>query len=208
MRDRALQEDRTKVFKKLKNCKGLATQKLRARQLTIDELSSQDEECKSTVNQLEVQIQELQEKVNSLSDAREFYDPETASSSGLSHVPSQHMSISSPTGLIGRDSCLQPDTRNSLCISGHVPQTLPAPGEPPPLKQKELILKVVWWNCISLIPINLVFQCRKTKFKTEVCSCSGCLTVAMLWVKEVDVAKSVDDLMTSQSIRELQIPEL
>ena len=36
--------------------------------------------------------------------------------------------------------------------------------------------------------------------KTEVCSCSGCLTVAMLWIKEVEVAKSVDDVMTSQSI--------
>ena len=67
-----------------------------------------------------VQIQELQDKVNSLNDAKEFYDLETASSSGLSHVPSQPVSIPSPRGMIGRNSCLQLDTRNSLGTSGHV----------------------------------------------------------------------------------------
>ena len=40
------------------------------------------------VNQLTVQIQEMQHKVNSLSGLKEFYDPETASSSASSHAPS------------------------------------------------------------------------------------------------------------------------
>ena len=41
----------------------------------------------STVNQLLSQIQELQEKVNALNEEKEFYDPETASSSsGMFHV--------------------------------------------------------------------------------------------------------------------------
>ena len=48
------------------------------------------------VNQLMVQIQDLQDKVNSLNEAKEFCDPETASSSGLSHLPSQPMKIPSP----------------------------------------------------------------------------------------------------------------
>ena len=61
-----------------------------------------------------VQIQELQDKVNSLNDAKEFYDPEIASISGLSSVPSQLMSIPSPRGLSSRNSCLQLATRNSL----------------------------------------------------------------------------------------------
>ena len=47
-----------------------------------DELSTQQEESKITVNQLLVQIQELQDKVNSLNDEEEFHNPETASSSG------------------------------------------------------------------------------------------------------------------------------
>ena len=35
-------------------------------------------------------------------------------------------------------------------------------------------------------------QCWKTSFKTEVCACSGCPTLAMLWIKEVEVAKLLD----------------
>ena len=69
----------------------------RARQLRTDEISTQKEESKSTVNQLMVQIRELQDKVNSLNDAKEFHDPETASGSGLSHVPSQPLIIPSPS---------------------------------------------------------------------------------------------------------------
>ena len=52
------------------------------------------------------QIQELQDKVNSLNDTGKFYDSETASSSGLSHVPLQPLSIPSPRGMVSRDSCL------------------------------------------------------------------------------------------------------
>ena len=61
---------------------------------------------------------------------RIFFDPETASSSGLSHVSSQPMSIPSPKGMISRESCLPPDTRNSMGTSGHVTEGLSAPGGP------------------------------------------------------------------------------
>ena len=54
--------------------------------MRIDELSRQEREGQSTVNQLMVQVQELRGMLNSLNDATEFYDPETASSSGLYHV--------------------------------------------------------------------------------------------------------------------------
>ena len=49
-----------------------------------------------TVSQLLTQIQDLQNKLNSLSDAKELYDPEIASSSLATHVPSQPSSIPSP----------------------------------------------------------------------------------------------------------------
>ena len=77
-----------------------------------------------------VQIQELQDKANSLNDAKEFCDPETASSSGSIHVSSQPMTIPSPSGMIRRDSCLQPHARNSLGTSGHVFEGPPARAEP------------------------------------------------------------------------------
>ena len=76
------------------------------------------------------------------------------------------------------------------------------------IMHEEFILKIVWWgsqgikcwNCISVNSLTSGFQCWKSKFKTEVCCCSGCPTVAMLWIKEVEVAKLVDDLVTSQLI--------
>ena len=51
------------------------------------------------MSQLLAQIQDLQNKVNSLSDARELYDPESGSSSGATHVPSQPSTIPSPRTL-------------------------------------------------------------------------------------------------------------
>ena len=58
--------------------------------------------------------------MNSQSDSREFFDPETASSSGFSHVASKRVSIPSRRGMLSRDSCLQLDTRNSFGVSGYV----------------------------------------------------------------------------------------
>ena len=114
MRERALQEDRVKSYQEIEDLKRICcTEAERARHLRIDELSTQEEESKATVNQLVVQIQKPQDKVNSLNDAREFYGLATASSSGLSHVPSQPVSIPSPRGLISGDSCLQLAARNS-----------------------------------------------------------------------------------------------
>ena len=78
------------------------------------------------MNQLEAQVQELQDKVSSLNDAKEFYDSETASSSGASHVFSQPLNIPSPRGMLSRDSGLPLDTRNSMGTSGSGFESLPA----------------------------------------------------------------------------------
>ena len=82
------------------------------------------------VNQLTVQIQDLQEKVNSLNGSRDFHDLETASSSGLSHVPSHPVIVPSCRGMLSRDSCLQLDTRNSFDTSENVFEGPLAPFEP------------------------------------------------------------------------------
>ena len=44
------------------------------------------------------------------------------------------------------------------------------------------------------------YACWKIRFKTEVCICSQMTTEAMLWIKEVEVVDSVDDLKSSCSI--------
>ena len=43
-------------------------------------------------------------------------------------------------------------------------------------------------------PTPATFACWKIGFKTEVCTCSQFPTEAMLWIKEVEMVESVDDL--------------
>ena len=51
------------------------------------------------------------------------------------------------------------------------------------------------------------FACWKIRFKTEVCTCSQFLTEAMQWIKEVEMADSVDDLRSSSSVRGIRMPD-
>ena len=50
------------------------------------------------------------------------------------------------------------------------------------------------------------FACWKIRFNTEVCTCSQFPTEAMLWIKEVEMVDSVDDLKPSCSARGFQMP--
>ena len=50
------------------------------------------------------------------------------------------------------------------------------------------------------------FACWKIRFKTEVCTCSQFPAEAMLWIKEVEMVDSVDDLMSSSSTRGISMP--
>ena len=49
-------------------------------------------------------------------------------------------------------------------------------------------------------PDSLKFQSWKVNFKTEVCSKTADPHLNMHWIKEIETAKSIVDLMTSQSI--------
>ena len=50
-------------------------------------------------------------------------------------------------------------------------------------------------------PTPTTFACWKITFMTEVCTCSPFPTEAMLWIKEVEMVDSVDDLKYSLSVR-------
>ena len=52
-------------------------------------------------------------------------------------------------------------------------------------------------------PTPATFACWKIRFKTEVCTCSQFPTEAMHWIKEVELADSVDELRSSSSIRSI-----
>ena len=58
----------------------------------------------------------------------------------------------------------------------------------------------------DIFPTSATFACWKTRFKTEVCTCSQFLTEAMQWIKEVEMVDSVDDLRSSSSIRCISMP--
>ena len=51
-------------------------------------------------------------------------------------------------------------------------------------------------------PYPAALACWKIRLKTEVCTCSQFPTEPMLWVKEVEMVESVEDLKSSRSIRE------
>ena len=50
-------------------------------------------------------------------------------------------------------------------------------------------------------PTPTTLACWKIRFKTEVCICSQFPTEAMLWIEEVEMVESVDDLKSSSPIR-------
>ena len=56
-------------------------------------------------------------------------------------------------------------------------------------------------------PTPATFACWKMRFKTEVYTCSQLPTEAMLWIEEVEMVESVDDLKSSRSIRGTHCPD-
>ena len=56
-------------------------------------------------------------------------------------------------------------------------------------------------------PTPATFASRKTRFKTEASICSQFPTEAMLWIKEVEMVDSVDDLTSSCSARGIRMPD-
>ena len=55
-------------------------------------------------------------------------------------------------------------------------------------------------------PTSATFACWKIRFKTDICICSQVPTEAMLWIKEVELVESVDDLKSSCYVRGIHMP--
>ena len=55
------------------------------------------------------------------------------------------------------------------------------------------------WN-LGTFPDSVEFQSWKVNFRTEVCLRTADTRITMLWIKEVEIAKSIDELVTSRSI--------
>ena len=53
---------------------------------------------------------------------------------------------------------------------------------------------------LGKFPDSVEFQCWKVNFKNEVCLRTADPLITMHWITEVEIAKSIDELMTSRSI--------
>ena len=56
-------------------------------------------------------------------------------------------------------------------------------------------------------PTSATFACWKIRFKTEACICSQFPTEAMLWIKQVEMVESADDLKSSCSTGGIRTPD-
>ena len=113
-----------------------------------------------------------------------------------------HMSIAEKSGRPKQDSDLRcqsgPSAKNSVLFSG---------GDSSKnyrAHQQRLQISDLHFDKF-LTPATLA--CWKIRFKTEVCTCSQFPTEAMQWIKEVELADSVDDLRSSSSIRSMPMPD-
>ena len=62
------------------------------------------------------------------------------------------------------------------------------------------------WN-LGKFPDSLEFQCWKVNFRTQVCQRTADPQLTMQWIKEVETAKSIDELVTSRLIVEHDFPD-
>ena len=113
-----------------------------------------------------------------------------------------HMSIAEKSGRPKQDSDLRcqsgPSAKNSVLFSG---------GDSSKnygADQQRLQISDLHFD---KFPTPATFSCWKIRFKTEVCTCSQFPTEAMQWIKEVELADSVDDLRSSSSIRSIPMPD-
>ena len=114
MRNRLFQESHARDCQEFDELRRICCEEAdRERQARIDDVSVHQERNPTTVSQLLTQIHDLQNKVNSLTDARDFYDP-----SQLLNIPSprgtQPLAIPSTRRIHCRDSVLPLGTRNSM----------------------------------------------------------------------------------------------
>ena len=111
LRTRLFQENHAKDCQEIEELRRICCEETdQGRQARSEELSLQQQRNPTTVSPMRLKFAMYRNKVNFLSDAREFYDPESRSSSGGTHVPDQTSTILSSRTLPRCDSGLPPKT--------------------------------------------------------------------------------------------------
>ena len=122
MRNRLRYEGHVRTSEEIEELRRICYEEAnQVRSLQVEDLSLRQERDPNTVSRPLKHIhQELQDQVSSWAEAKEFHDLDTASSSGVSHVPSQPVIVPSSRETHGRDSGLPTTTQDTTGNSGNV----------------------------------------------------------------------------------------
>ena len=255
LRSRLFQENHARDGREIEELRRICCEEIeQTRKARSEELSVQQRRNPTTVSQVMAQIQYLQNKVNSLSDAREFYDPESESSPGATHVPDRTSTILCSRTLPRCDSGLARSTNNFTGIMGIVferplaqegqsstifnnsknlasssqdvrldvsetasrdmkRESLNTPIQPSHFQNRSdtsgTYSQVGMMDYprvpfternLGKCPDSMQLQSWKLNSRTEFCMRTAEHQVTMQWIKEVEVARSIDELVTSRSI--------
>ena len=107
-REKTLRETRIRIIHEVEDLK-------RVQEMRIDDFSRNAlRESHASIQELTSQIQECKERMNYMNDSKEFEDVESISSGKLTHVPSQPAIVPSLGGMMSRDQSLRSETWNLL----------------------------------------------------------------------------------------------
>ena len=187
-------------------------------------------EIDETIQQLTSQLQQMQEQMNYMNDSGDFQDVESNYSGRLCHVSSQTAMIPSSRSLLSREKRLPLDTcahkprsstwsRKDEDYSHKWRQTKSRHNSNADICSKA----VGFWSSTKPVelPQNYVvgqqrqqiselqfdkfpnpqsFLVWKIRFKTQVTACSDFPSDAMLWINEVEMVASLDELKSLRSV--------
>ena len=177
------------------------------------------------------QIRKLQERLDFIEDSKIFQDPDLRSSFGSAHVSHQAL-VTSSSKKPSRDSKMQRNTREAMSIPGNVfdcqsarrvPEELHNDSRnlatPLGIQRREGFEKSGSEESLQPIPLpcffgasgkfpdHTEFQSWIVNFRVEVCAKAKNPTLALQWIKEIEAAKSLDDLVTLKSITGKYFPD-
>ena len=251
LRKRLFQENHARDCQEIEDLRRICREETdRAIPAKNEDLLVQQQRNPTILSQMMAEIRDSQNKVNSLSDAREFHDPESESSSGATHVPDQTSTITTlrldcrkihrivrvlwETFLnyhLFKEYTLQSSTIQTILASSsqdlrpHISGTarremksesLNTPTQSPHFQSGSGMLnptggtyshsgmmdypRVLFteWN-LGNFPDSVEFQSWSLILELKFV-CGQLILRSLLWIKEVVIGQSDDELVTSRSI--------
>ena len=229
LRNRLFQEDHARDCHEIEELSRICCEETdQARQVRIEELSMQQQKNPATVSQMMAQIRDLQKKVNSLPCRDSGLPRNTQNCTGMmgnvfERPPVQEGQPSTffhnSKNLASSSQLLGPDTADTARKreNGMKRESLNTPIQSPHFQSRSGMLNhtcgtdshhgMVDYPRTSIaelnlgkLPVPMEFQGWKTNFRSESCLKTAHPQVTMHWIKEVEIAKSIDELKTSRSI--------